>query len=136
MKRSAQPLPSGSRTNAGEFSMPRKRISAWKSWLTYWQPWSWRRARPAATSCDCAEALADRPPDRLERPEPVDAATGAGADAPGRAVVDGDGHRVLAFAGHRRGRVGSPHQVDPAGSDPAVVGPRAARRARAGAPGG
>ena len=46
--RSAQPLPSGSRTNAGELSMPRKRISAWKSWLTYWLPWSWRSRRPAA----------------------------------------------------------------------------------------
>src|SRR3954453_13189215 len=33
MNRSAQPLPSGSRTKAGEPSMPRKRISAWKSWL-------------------------------------------------------------------------------------------------------
>src|SRR5690242_179825 len=33
MKRSAQPFPSGSRTKAGELSMPRKRISAWKAWL-------------------------------------------------------------------------------------------------------
>src|SRR5947209_5503367 len=48
MNRSAQPSPSGSRTNAGELSMPRKRISAWKSWLTYWLPWSWRSRRPAA----------------------------------------------------------------------------------------
>ena len=38
MKRSAQPFPSGSRTKAGELSMPRKRISAWKAWLTYWLP--------------------------------------------------------------------------------------------------
>src|SRR3954452_2314979 len=48
--RSAQPLPSGSRTKAGELSMPRKRISARKWWLTYWLPWSWRSRRPAATS--------------------------------------------------------------------------------------
>src|SRR3954453_20142410 len=50
MNRSAQPLPSGSRTKAGELSMPRKRLSAWKSWLTYRLPWSWRSRRPAATS--------------------------------------------------------------------------------------
>ena len=35
MNRSAQPLPSGSRTKAGELSTPRKRISPWKWWLTY-----------------------------------------------------------------------------------------------------
>ena len=38
MKRSAQPLPSGSRTNAGELVRPTKRVSVWKWWLTYWDP--------------------------------------------------------------------------------------------------
>ena len=28
----------GSRTKASELAMPRKRISAWKWWLTYWLP--------------------------------------------------------------------------------------------------
>jgi hypothetical protein len=49
------------------------------------------------------------------------------ADALGRAVVDGDEHRGLAFASRDRGQVGAPHQVDPLGRDRAVVGPRAAR---------
>ena len=33
-----QPLPSGSRTKAGDDSMPRKRISFWKSSLMNWEP--------------------------------------------------------------------------------------------------
>src|SRR3954468_14249014 len=51
MKRSAQPLPSGARTNAGELSVPRKRSSFWKSWAMYWLPWSCRTARPRAMPC-------------------------------------------------------------------------------------
>src|SRR5215217_1762425 len=35
---------------AGELSMPRKRSSFWKSSAMYCDPWSWRRARPQATS--------------------------------------------------------------------------------------
>src|SRR4051812_11811656 len=50
MKRSAQPLPSGARTKAGELSAPRKRSSLWKSRAMYCEPWSWRTARPRATS--------------------------------------------------------------------------------------
>src|SRR3954451_7600502 len=50
MNRSAQPFPSGARTNAGELSMPRKRSSLWKSRAMYWLPWSWRTERPRATS--------------------------------------------------------------------------------------
>src|SRR4051794_40255475 len=126
MNRSAQPLPSGSRTNAGELSMPRKRTSAWKSWLTYWLPWSWRSCRPAATS------LANAPQRSRtacltgsERLEAVGAPAGMDADALGRAVVDGDEHRGPALAGHHRGQVGPPHQADPLGRDRAVVGPRA-----------
>src|SRR3954453_16640242 len=49
-----------------------------------------------------AEALAHRLPDRLERLEAVGAATGVDADAPGRAVVDGDEHRGPALAGRDR----------------------------------
>src|SRR3954466_8168362 len=50
MKRSAQPLPSGARTKAGELSAPRERSSFWKSPALYCEPWSWRTARPRATS--------------------------------------------------------------------------------------
>ncbi len=38
MKRSAQPLPSGARTKAGELSIPRKRSSAWKASDMYCEP--------------------------------------------------------------------------------------------------
>src|SRR3954447_20649896 len=128
MNRSAQPLPSGSRTNAGELSMPRKRTSAWKSWLTYRLPWSWRSCRPAATSlanapkrsrtaCLTGSSASHRSARRL---------AWVRADALGRAVVDGDEHGRLALAGHHRGQVGPPHHVDPLGRDRAVVGLRAA----------
>src|SRR3954452_2884274 len=50
MKRSAQPLPSGARTKAGELSMPRKASSFWKPSDMYWLPWSWRTDRPRAAS--------------------------------------------------------------------------------------
>jgi len=76
-----------------------------------------------------AAALAHRLPDRLERLEAIGAATGVGAGAPGRAVVDGHEHRGPALAGHHRGQVGAPHQADPLGGDRAVVGLRAARMA-------
>ena len=36
--RSAQPLPSGARTKAGELSAPRKAISPWKTADMYWLP--------------------------------------------------------------------------------------------------
>ena len=42
MNRSAQPLPSGARTKAGELSMPRKASSFWKWSDMYCEPWSWR----------------------------------------------------------------------------------------------
>ena len=40
MNRSAQPLPSGARTKAGELSMPRNAISFWKWSDMYCEPWS------------------------------------------------------------------------------------------------
>src|SRR3954467_5855227 len=126
MNRSAQPLPSGSRTKAGELSMPRKRISAWKWWLTYWLPWSWRsrgpggapfakrpkRPRPAPLG-ERAEALAHRLLDRLERLKTIGATTGMDTDAFGRAVVNGDEDGSLALAGHHRGQIAAPHRIDP-----------------------
>src|SRR5215212_5686616 len=143
MKRSAQPFPSGSRTKAGELAMPRKRISAWKSWLTYWLPWSWRSRRPAAmplakplrhwrTAClTGSRAL-----------EAIGAAAGMKTDALGRAVIDGDDCSVtvsaarvsslqgsLTLAGHDRGQIGAPHDIHPLGGDRAVVGARAVRPA-------
>src|SRR4051794_37756678 len=48
MKRSAQPLPSGERTNAEELSRPRKANSFWKWSDMYCETWSWRTARPWA----------------------------------------------------------------------------------------
>src|SRR4051794_8861847 len=122
MNRSAQPLPSGSRTNAGELSMPRKRVSAWKSWLTYWLPWSWRSCRPAATSlanapqrsrtaCLTGSSASKRSARRLAcRPthsaEQWSTATNTAA-WPSPVITEG--------------QVGPPHQVDPLGRDRAVV---------------
>src|SRR3954471_21605556 len=76
-----------------------------------------------------AEALAHRLRDRLERREPVGAAAGVDADALGRAMIDGDEPRRLALAGHDRGQIAAPHDVDPLGGDPAVMGSRAMRAA-------
>src|SRR5215218_8935943 len=90
MKRSAQPLPSGSRTKAGELSRPRKRASAWKSWLTYWLPWSWRSRRGSD----------GRPAGPAPGPQAVRVAAGVDAQALRGAVVDGDEHRGLALASH------------------------------------
>src|SRR3954470_3771305 len=126
MNRSAQPLPSGSRTNAGELSMPRKRISARKSWLTYRLPWSWRSRRPAATSlatapqrsrtaCLTGSSASKRSARRLawtptHSAEQWSTATNTAAwPSPVTTEV----------------RSVPPHQVDPLGRDRAVVGPRA-----------
>ena len=72
-----------------------------------------------------ALALAHRLLDRLERLEAIGAVAGVQADALGRAVIEGDEDGGLALAGHDRGQVGAPHQVDPLGGDRAVVGLRA-----------
>src|SRR3954465_3458984 len=131
MNRSAQPLPSGSRTKAGELSRPRKRTSARKSWLTYRLPWSWRSRRPAATP------LANAP--KRSRTACLTGSSaskrsarwmaGVDADALGRAMINGDEYRRLALAGHDRGQVAAPHHIDPLGGDPAVMGSRAMRAA-------
>src|SRR4051812_30368261 len=63
--------------------------------------------------------------DRLESLEAVRAAAGMNAEALGRTVVDGDEHRRLSLAGHHRGHVGPPHEIDPLGRDRAVVSFRA-----------
>src|SRR3954470_5023019 len=78
----------------------------------------------------------------LERLEAIGASAGVEADALGRAMIDGDDCSVavsaarvsslqgrLAFASDGAGQVGAPHDVDPLGGDPAVVGPRAMRAA-------
>src|SRR4051812_18344009 len=126
MNRSAQPLPSGSRTNAGELSMPRKRTSAWKWWLTYWLPWSGRSRRPVATSsanapqrsrtaCLTGSSASKRSARRLawtptHSAEQWSTATNTAA-WPSPVITEG--------------QVGPPHQVDPVRGDRAVVGPRA-----------
>ena len=49
MKRSATPLPSGSRTKLGELSMPKKATSCWTSSARELEPWSCRSRNPRAT---------------------------------------------------------------------------------------
>ena len=49
MKRSATPLPSGSRTQLGELSMPKKETSCWKSSARELEPWSCRSRNLRAT---------------------------------------------------------------------------------------
>ena len=44
-------------------------------------------------------------------------------------MIDRDEHRRLALAGHHRGQVGRPHDIDLLGDDGAVVGFRAVRPA-------
>jgi len=46
MKRSAQPLPSGSRTKVGELWIPKNRSSFWNTLERSAPPWSWRSHRP------------------------------------------------------------------------------------------
>src|SRR4051812_38128518 len=65
----------------------------------------------------------------LERLETIGASAGVEANALGRAVIDGNEHRRLALAGHDRGQIAAPHDVDPLGGDRAVVGSRAMRAA-------
>ncbi len=48
MNRSAQPLPSGALTRAGELPAPRNASSSWKTADMHWPPWSWRTQSPAA----------------------------------------------------------------------------------------
>src|SRR5436305_13019758 len=104
MKRSAQPLPSGARTKAGELSAPKKRSSFWKSPAMYCEPWSWRTARPRADILrEPAEVAPHALAERLQGLGAVRVEGGVDADALGRAVIDGDEHRGLALAGDRGG---------------------------------
>src|SRR3954467_8432823 len=114
MNRSAQPLPSGSRTKAGELSTPRKRTSAWEVVAHVLTPVVVPEPEPGGDAlAEGAEALAHRLPDRLERLEPVGAAAGMDADALGRAGIDRHEHGRLALAGHHRGQVGAPSMDGP-----------------------
>ena len=62
MNRSAQPLPSGARTKAGELSMPSKATSFWKWCDMYWIPWSCGMERPRAMRLgEPAEVASGRP---------------------------------------------------------------------------
>src|SRR3954469_16485055 len=112
MKRSAQPLPSGARTKAGELSMPRKASSFWK-----------------ASDMSAAEAAPHALPDRLERLEAGGPARGMDAHALSRVMIDSDEYRDLALAGVGRGQIGAPHRVHRVGDDGAVVVARASGRA-------
>src|SRR4051794_23931948 len=76
-----------------------------------------------------AKMLAHALTNGLERLEAIGASAGVEANALGRAVIDGNEHRRLTLAGHDRGQIAAPHDVDPLGGDRAVVGSRAMRAA-------
>ena len=81
---------------------------------------------------DKAAEVAPHPlTDRLDRLEAGCLPVGVDADAFGAAMVDGNEHRGLAFAGDRRCQVGAPHRVERIGSDGTVMVGRPARRAGA-----
>src|SRR5919202_6228700 len=71
------------------------------------------------------EVTAHPLPDRLQRLEAGGALRRVNADALGRAMVDGDKDRDLAFARDRAGQVGAPHRVHRLRDDGAVVTARA-----------
>ena len=98
----------------------------------YCEPWSWRTAQSARDIRGKAAEVTPHPlTDRLERLEAGGLPVGVDADTFGAAVVDGDEHGGLAFAGDRRRQVGAPHRVDRIGDDGAVMIARPARRADA-----
>jgi hypothetical protein len=116
MNRSAQPLPSGARTKAGELSMPRKRSSSWKSSGHVLAPVVVADGEAAGDALgEAAEVAAHALADRLQGLEAGGAPRRVDADALGRAVVDGDEHRGLALAGPGGGQVGAPHRVHVSG---------------------
>src|SRR4029450_2158110 len=103
MKRSAQPLPSGARTKAGELSMPRKAIARWKSWRAQCRapPPMVVPAREAMGDAlgEAAEAAAHALADRLQRLEAGGAEGRMDADAVGAAGVGGAEPRRPGAAG-------------------------------------
>jgi hypothetical protein len=103
MNRSAQPLPSGARTQAGELSMPRHAISFWN-----WWDMSCDRCRgalldrgrsPGDHLGEPARILAHVLADRLQGLEAGGSCMRVNADALGGAMIERDAHRGLAFAG-------------------------------------
>ena len=129
-RRPARPFPSGARAKAGGLATPEERGPFRKSRAVDRLPWPWRAA-PATSSA--------RPP-RCRRtpwrsgpraPRRLASRGGADADAPGRAVADGDEHGRPALAGGRGGRAGAPPRVDRPGDGGAAVAAGAARRAGA-----
>ena len=128
MKRSTQPLPSGSRTKAGELAMPRKASSGLVVIGDELAAVIVAQLQAAGDPLgEGAEAGAHALTERLERLEAGRAAGGVDAQAFGRGVIHRDEDRGLALAGQGRGQIGGPHLVDPLGADGAVVGLRAMR---------
>src|SRR4051794_41748058 len=103
MKRSAQPLPSGSRTkgrrafDAEETDLGLEVVADVLTAVVVAEP----KAGSDALG-EAAMALADGLPDRLEGLEAIRAAAGGDADALGRAVVGGDENRRPAPPRHDR----------------------------------
>ena len=140
MKRSAQPLPSGARTKAGEDAAPSQAISRWKSRAMYWLSMVVADAEACGhVLANGSEALDHALPDRLERLVARPAQRRVDACALRRAMIHRDEHRDLAMLrGEARrhvirhrprtdgGRWLIPHRVDPLGDDRAVVVARAA----------
>src|SRR3954469_13601274 len=128
MKRSAQPLPSGERTKAGELSIPGKAIPS-GSGLTC----TASRDRDASPGCGAApahpaEVAAHTLTDRLQRLEARRAGSGMNADTGGGAMIDRDKHGGGPVLGPGGVQIGAPHSVDGLRNDGAVMRPGSARR--------
>ena len=92
MKRSTQPLPSGSCTRPAG-SAPRKGELTLVVVATNWLPRSWRSSRPRGDARGEAAEAARPSAHRLQRLEPAGPRAGVDAHALGRAVIDGDEDR-------------------------------------------
>ena len=127
MNRSAQPLPSGALTRAGELPAPRNASSSWKTADMHWPPWSWRTRSPAAAPlAKVPERWRTPLAERRERLEAGAVSGGVDADALGAVVARGDEHRDLAFPGPGGGHADAPRHVQDGGHDGAAVVARSA----------
>ncbi len=127
MNRSAQPLPSGALTRAGELPAPRNASSSWKTADMHWPPWSWRTRSPAAAPlAKVPERWRTPLAERRERLEAGAVSGGVDADALGAVVARGDEHRDLAFPGPGGGHADAPRHVQDGGNDGAAVVARSA----------
>ena len=133
MKRSATPLPSGSRTKTRRALDAEERHLLLKVVSQIVRPVVVPKTQPAGDAlANRAEAGADALADRLQGLKSGPALGRMQADALGRAVIDGheDEGRALAH-GHCGRHVRAPHHIGGRGGDRAVVRLRAVRVAHA-----